>query len=62
MSRIGQALVRDRVMLLEERRSNLKLEKVGSTPEFEWYEAIRISTYEVFSVKKGAISTNHTNN
>lgn len=49
-------------MLLEERSANLKLEKVGSTPEFEWYEAIRISTFEVFSVKKGAISTNHTNN
>ena len=62
MSRIGQALVRDRVMLLEERRPNLKLGKAGSTPEFEWFRPIRISLDEVFSVKKGAIRTNHTNN
>ncbi len=62
MSRIGQALVRDKVMLLEERSPNLKLGKVESTLEFEWFKAIRISLYEVFSVKKGAIRTNHTNN
>jgi len=62
MSRIGQALVRDKVMLLEERRPNLKLGKVESTPEFEWFRPIRMCTDEVFSVRKGAIRTNHTNN